>query len=359
MDLLYGLLGATAALGERWSRHRINYVSLSALPFLGLFLSLILLGAANDALTNGTHSYPLRLGDLVRSGYPGHHFVTVTGRYEPDTAFRLSEKDGTKSSDRYVSLVDGKSGGAVVVKLSDPAALDASEFGKQAVTVTGMLRYSDPDLPTKPPEKVGKTPQNVNFYLEEGGTAAATADGWLYLVLGVLLALPMPLYLPAFFCAYVIFRRDPWKGGDLPSAALDVAPAADLSATGRFVLPTRVTQSFIDVPARLYQRPDGELVVSALIDASVTTTFYFMETGKQDRSGDWHHCITPAYITKLEKGRLYHGFHPRPAIRMSHADAPGRASTVAVLTCADEASRDRLLAGLEYIRANTPPPAAR
>ncbi len=353
MTVIYEMLGSVARFSERLSHYRINFVPLN-LIVMGICGAVFLFGAteARDAIVNGGKPAIRTVADVLNRKDMGRNFVTVQGELHPEAGFQQTHKDryGTseRNGDAYVVLLDNKEDRAILVQRSE----NDFENSKPAVTqITGMLKPLDSDLSAKLSQegaKIGNVYIDTEYMLIEG-RQPGDAETWVGVTAftGVLLV----LFLITFCTKYVVFQR---SGMGTPTVAAMPAglpqQGIDLRVTGRFVLDASNARRFLNMPAGMATLENGELALFSNIDASSK----FMGVTTQKRAGLWAILLQQNSLRKMELGRLYVGFKPRPAVRIHYREESAtHADATAILSFANEAERELVLNDLNRFAGYT------
>jgi len=342
MLLLYRLLGIAASIGSGMSRVRLNFVSLSLFPVIGLFFPIFTLFEAIGDYREGKTPNPVSLGQVAKEGYSGHKYVSVMGQYDPEVAFESSVKHrfSTTPGKNYIALTDPESHGAVMVAMN-PGVMAGVLPGR--VTLSGILEpFESKMIMQLPPLSEGE-PISHLYFLNLGAAPHDPADTAL---MGVTFGIPLAFYAVAFFRLYIIFRKTPAAAPVPPPASVvdfDTLPL--VRATGRFWPHTGDSGRFLNVPAVLGRLGGGEICLYSNIDASSSQRIYGIQVSKEELAGYWVIPINPDSLSEIEMGELFPGWSPRRAIRIRFNYGPTSYLETVILTF--DSPEDRI----EVVRA--------
>jgi len=115
--------------------------------------------------------------------------------------------------------------------------------------------------------------------------------------------------------------------------------ANELRLTGQLRLSEKVARRFLDVPVSRVRLENDALAFASNIDAS--SRMYGVVT--QKRAGLWLMMPNPRSLT-WQEGNLYHGFSPRPALKLNFNDSLNKdKKSSAILAFGSEAARTQAL----------------
>ncbi len=388
MRLLYGLMGVVAKMSGKMSRFHMNAIP-SNWAVIGMCLVFFFIAgeARRDAVSNGKTPQAMTAAqflNLARTSAAEHRYVAVHGIVVPQASLTLEE---SHSSYDLVPMIDPATHQGFFIKTRQ------GEFsGKpQAVSVSGMMRGVSSDIRSDLQSKAANP--NVTFNTDTELNAGQTpGDPILSTLLMVACGLVGGAFLLSSLLKHTIFQRtrassprlsnanlaSPFSSAPVSTSSISSSPisasissatpstpnnpatatgeaassastwnsqnaanvvANELRLTGQLRLSEKVARRFLDVPVSRVRLENDALAFASNIDAS--SRMYGVVT--QKRAGLWLMLPNPRSLT-WQEGNLYHGFSPRPALKLNFNDSLNKdKKSSAILAFGSEAARTQAL----------------
>lgn len=386
MRLLYGLMGVVAKMSGKMSRFHMNAIP-SNWAVIGMCLVFFFIAGESrrDAVSNGKTPQAMTAAQFLNLARTSseHRYVAVHGIVVPQASLTLEE---SHSSYDLVPMIDPATRQGFFIKTRQ-----GEYSGKpQAVSVSGMMRGVSSDIRSDLQSKAANP--NVTFNTDTELNAGQTpGDPVLSTLLMVACGLVGGAFLLSSLLKHTIFQRtrassprlsnanlaSPFSSAPVSSSPIssssisssspaapnntvpsttangEVAASAstwnsqnaanvvanELRLTGQLRLSEKVARRFLDVPVSRVRLENDALAFASNIDAS--SRMYGVVT--QKRAGLWLMMPNPRSLT-WQEGNLYHGFSPRPALKLNFNDSLNKdKKSSAILAFGSEAARTQAL----------------